>query len=83
MTYLYNDLFYGCKLFDFLFFFKNCCMHLLKSFYFLSIGNLLCFLLFFDNIHGLSFHFYLYSIKDENTFYFEEFEIYIFVFCFL
>jgi hypothetical protein len=53
-------------------------MHLLKSLYFNSIGSLLCF--FFDNIHGLSFHFYLYSVREENTFHFENFEKSFFVF---
>jgi len=52
------------------------CMHLMRSHYFLSIRSLLCF--FFDNIHGLSFHFYLYNEKDENIFYFEKFENFFF-----
>jgi hypothetical protein len=38
------------------------------------------FILFLDNIHGLSFHFYFYSVIDKNTFYFEEFEKSFFVF---
>jgi hypothetical protein len=41
------------------------------------------FSLFFDNTHGLSFHFYLYSVRDENTFYFENFEKSFFIFCLL
>jgi len=57
-------------------------MHLLKSFFFLPIGSLL-FYFIFDNIHGLSFHFDLYSVRDENTFYFENFEKSFFVFCLL
>ncbi len=66
--------------FGFLVFKKNRCMHLLKSLYFLYIRNLLCF--FLDNIQGLSFHFELYNVKDENKFYFEEFDIFIY-FCLL
>ncbi len=62
-------------------FFYSCCMHLLKSLYFLSIGNLLWF--FFDNTHGLSFHFYLHNVKKENTFHFENLEKSFFVFCLL
>jgi hypothetical protein len=60
-----------------------CCMHLLKSLYFLFIGRLLCFFFFFlDKIHGLSFHFYLYNVREENTFYFENFEkSFFFVYC--
>jgi hypothetical protein len=34
---------------------------------------------FFYNTHGLSFQFYLYSVREENTFYFEEFEKSFFV----
>jgi hypothetical protein len=50
------------------FFFKNiCCMHLLKSFFFLPIGSLL-FYFIFDNIHGLSFHFDLYSVEMKTHF---------------
>jgi hypothetical protein len=64
------------------FFFNFFCIHLLKSFYFLSIGSLLFYFIFYNN-HGLSFHFYLYSVIDENTFYFENFEKSSFVFCFL
>jgi hypothetical protein len=55
-------------------------MHLLKSFYFLSIGSLLFYFTFDNNTHGLSFHFYLCNVKDENTFYFEIFEILFFLF---
>jgi len=59
-------------------------MHLTKSFYFLSITSLLFLIYFwFDNIHGLSFHFDLYNEKDENVFYFEKFEKIFFVFCLL
>jgi hypothetical protein len=79
MTYLYNDFFYGCNLLDFLFFIF--CMHLLKFLYFISIGNLLyIYIIFFDNTHGLSFHFYLHNVRDENTFHFENFEKSFFVF---
>ncbi len=35
---------------------------------------------FCDNTHGLSFHFYLYGVKEENTLHFEFFEFF-FVFC--
>ncbi len=76
MTYLYNNLFYGCNFLDFLFLKKNCCMHLLKSFYFLSIESLLCFYL----QHSWLF---LYSVRDENIFYFEKFENSFFVFSLL
>jgi hypothetical protein len=62
-------------------FLNFCCMHLLKSLYFLSIRSLLWFF-FFDNIHGLYFHFYLYSVGKENAFHFEKFEKYFF-FCLL
>jgi hypothetical protein len=45
MTSLYNDLL------DFFFFLHSCCMHLFKSFYFLSIGSFLRGLFFFlDNM---------------------------------
>jgi hypothetical protein len=58
-------------------------MHFLKSFYFFSIGSLLWFF-FLDNIHDFFFfHFYLYSVREENTFYFEIFEKSFFVFCLL
>jgi hypothetical protein len=55
------------------FFFKN---------YFLYIGSFLQFF-FPDNTHGLSFHFYLYSVKEKNAFDFENFEKSFFVFCLL
>jgi hypothetical protein len=55
-------------------------MHLLKSFYFISIGSFLWFFFFLDNTHGLSFHFYLYNVREEKTFYFENFESSSFVF---
>jgi hypothetical protein len=32
-----------------------------------------------NNIHGLSFHFYLYNVREENTFHFEKS---FFVFCY-
>jgi hypothetical protein len=51
----------------FCFFLNFCCMHLLKSFYFLSIGSLLLYFIF-DNTHDLSLHFYLYSVRDETHF---------------
>jgi hypothetical protein len=54
-------------------------MHLFFKNYFISIGSFLWFF-FFDNTHGLSFHFYLYSVKEEKTFYFENFESSFFVF---
>jgi hypothetical protein len=50
-----------------------CCMHILKFLYFLywklptfSFSN------FFDNTHGISFHFYLYNVRHENTFSYEK-----------
>jgi len=75
MISFYNDVLYGWNLLDFLFLYF-CYMHLLKFRYFLSIGSLLWFffLLFWDNIHGLSLHFYLYNVREENTLHFEIFE---------
>jgi hypothetical protein len=78
MTYLYNNLLYGWNLLDFLFF-GIFVAHILKSLYFLSIGSLLL-LFIYDKTHGLSFHFHFYNVKDENPFYFEEFEKPLFVF---
>jgi len=49
----------------------------MKSLYFLSLEACYVFF-FFDNIRGLSFHFCLYSEKDENIFYFENFEFSLF-----
>jgi hypothetical protein len=37
-------------------------------------------LFFFDNTHGLSFHFYLYSVRKENALHFENFDKSFFVF---
>jgi hypothetical protein len=62
------------------FFWYSCCMHLFKSFYFLSIRIHLWGFFFWDNTHGLSFHFYLYSVKEENAFYLENFKKSFFVF---
>jgi hypothetical protein len=62
-------------------FFNSCYMHLLKSLYSLSIGRLSWF--FFCNTHGLSFHFYLYNVREENALHFENFEKSCFVFCLL
>jgi hypothetical protein len=39
-----------------------------------------CYGFVFDNTHGLSFHFYLCNVRKENTFHFENFEKYFFVF---
>ncbi len=61
------------------YFLYSCCMHLFKSFYFLSIGSSL-WVIFLDNTHGLSFHFYLYNVKEENAFYFENFEFFFLLF---
>ncbi len=38
---------------------------------------------FLDNTHCLYFHFYLYSVREENGFHFEKFEKYFFAFCLL
>jgi hypothetical protein len=54
-------------------------MHILKSLYFLPIGILQWF--FFWGQHScLSLHFYLYSVRKENTLHFEIFEKSFFVF---
>jgi hypothetical protein len=53
-------------------FFYSCYMHLLKSFYFISIESLLLF--FFWQHSWPFFHFYLYNVKKENTLHFEIFE---------
>ncbi len=80
MISLYKDILYGENFLDFLVFFSYC-KDLLKSFYSLSIGNLLwVFFFFFDNTHSLSFHFYLYNVKEENALHFENFEKSFFVF---
>jgi hypothetical protein len=79
MTYLYNDLFYGCNLLDFLFF-----KFLLHASFEISLFSFYCkFAIYTDNTHDLSFHFYLYNVKEKNTFYFENFEKSFFVFCLL
>ncbi len=65
--------------------FKNfCCMHILKFLYFLywklptfSFSN------FFDNTHGISFHFYLYNVRLKTHFLMKKFEKTFFVFCLL
>jgi len=62
-------------------FFYSCYIHLLKSLYYFPIGSLL-WLSFFDNTHGLSFHFYLYSVKEENTLHLEILNFF-FVLCLL
>jgi hypothetical protein len=69
--------------FGFLVFLYSCYMHLLKSVCSLSIGSCSSFFLFFDNTHGFSFHFYLYSGKEENALHFENFEksSFFFVYC--
>jgi hypothetical protein len=54
-------------------------MHILKYIYFLSIASLLFYFVFWDNTHGPSFHFYLYNVRKESTFYFEEFDKSFFV----
>jgi hypothetical protein len=63
MISLYNNLLYDLNLWIFCFYY-SCCMHLLNSLYSLPIGSLLC-------VHGLSFHFYLYSVREKDTFHFE------------
>ncbi len=72
MISLYNNLLYGLNLLDFLFF---------KFLLHASFENLfILFLLeasygfFLDKTHGLYFHFYLYSVKEENAFHFENFD---------
>jgi hypothetical protein len=84
MTYLYNAIFYGCNLLNFLLICFFAFMQFLKFWDFLSIESLL-YIKFFIlyNTHDLSFQFYLYSVRDENTFHFEEFEKSFFVFCLL
>ncbi len=70
MTYLYNDLFYGCNLLDFLFL-----KFLLHASFEISLFSFYCkFAIYIDNTCDLSFHFYLYNVKEKNTFYFEKFE---------
>ncbi len=60
MTSLYNDLL------DFLFFcILVACIFL--NIYIFSIGSFLWFF-FCESTHGLSFHFYLYSVKEETHF---------------
>jgi hypothetical protein len=50
-------------------------------FYFYWKLAIILFYFIFYNTHGLSFCFYLYIVKEENTFYFEECEKYLFLFC--
>jgi len=60
----------------------SCCMHFFKSLYFFPIGSLLWFF-FKQHLWLFFFHFYLYSVREVNTFYFEIFEKSFFVFCLL
>ncbi len=72
MIPLYNNLLYGWNLLDFLFF-----LFLLHASFEISLFSFywkLVMVFFFDNTHGLSLHFYLYSVREENTFHFEIFE---------
>jgi hypothetical protein len=57
-------------------------MHLLKFLYFISIGSLLWFF-FLTTLMAYLFIFTYYSVKEENSFYFEEFEKSFFVLCLL
>jgi len=83
MISLYNDLLYGWTFLGLGFscFFYSCCMHILKSLYFLFIGSLLWF---FKKITTLmAFHFIFTSIdsvKKENTFHFENLEVFFIFF---
>jgi hypothetical protein len=42
-----------------------------------------CYGFFFDHTQGLSFHFYLYGVREENALHFENFDKSFFVFCLL
>ncbi len=72
MISLYNNLLYGLNLLDFLFL-----KFLLHASFEISLFYFywkLAMVFFLDNIHGLYFHFYLYSVKEENAFHFENFD---------
>jgi hypothetical protein len=78
MTSLYNDLL------DFLFFcILVACIFLNLFISFLLEVSYRVFFLFFDNIHGLPFHFYSYNAREEDACYFENFDKSFFVFCLL
>jgi hypothetical protein len=79
MNDIFNDgLFYDCNLLDFLFF--NFLLHASFEITLFSFYWKLAIFYFSDNIHGFSFHFYLYSVREENTFYFEKIEKFICLF---
>ncbi len=79
MITLYNNLLYGGNLLDFLF-----CLFLFHAsfeiFLFSFYWKLAMVFFFFYNNHGLFFHFYLYSVREENTLHFENFGKSFFVF---
>jgi len=83
MISLYNDLLYGWNLLDFLFLkiLVTCIFWNLFILFLLEVA--MVFFLFFDSTHGLSFHFYLYNVKEENALHFENFEKSSFAFCLL
>jgi len=81
MISLYNDILYGWNLLDFLFF-----LFLLHASFEISLFSFywkLAMIFFLDNIHGLSFHFYLYSVRERKALHFEKFEKSFFVLCLL
>jgi hypothetical protein len=68
--------------FGFFAFFFACIFWNVFIFFLLEACHVL-FSFFYNNIHGLLFHFYLYNVRDENTFYFEKFDESFFLFCLL
>jgi hypothetical protein len=58
-------------------------LHAYFEIFLFSFYQKLVMVFFFDNTYGLYFHFYLYSVREENAFHFENFEKSLFVFCLL
>jgi hypothetical protein len=79
MIFLYNDFLYGWNLLDL--FLKKFLLHASFEISLFSFYWKLAMVFFFDNTHGLSFHFYLYNLKEKNALHFEIFEKSFFVFC--